>query len=144
MDKEQAKRFGALIRARRHELGLSTYDVGNEIGSTNSTIMRIEQGAFAAPRPDKLARIAEVLDLSLADVFAGAGYVVPDQLPSFRTYLVTRYRNLSETSVDELVALFDSFNGAHSVDHLAAANEDRDDPNFASTLTALRPGGALA
>jgi transcriptional regulator with XRE-family HTH domain len=144
MDKEQAKRFGALIRARRHELGLSTYDVGNEIGSTNSTIIRIEQGAFAAPRPDKLARIAEVLHLSLADVFAEAGYVVPDELPSFRTYLVTRYRDLPETAVDELVAHFDSLNAAPNIDQRAVTHEDQGDFDVAPTLTALRPGGALA
>ena len=105
VDKEEAQRFGALIRRRRQDLGLSTHDLGRLIGTGNSTIMRIEQGAFAATRPDKLARIAEALHLSLADVYARAGYVVPDELPSFREYLAARYRELPEAAAGELARL---------------------------------------
>jgi transcriptional regulator with XRE-family HTH domain len=115
MDKDEARRFGEFIRRRRQELGLSTYDLGTLIGTRNSTIMRIEQGAFAAPRPDKLARIADALHLSLADVYAGAGYVVPDELPTFHAYLPTRYRDLPQTAIDELSKLFDDLVQQHGL-----------------------------
>lgn len=115
MDKDEAKRFGEFIRRRRQELGLSTYDLGTLIGTRNSTIMRIEQGAFAAPRPDKLARIADALHLSLADVYSGAGYVVPNELPTFHAYLPTRYRDLPQTAIDELGKLFDDLVQQHGL-----------------------------
>jgi len=113
VDTEQAQRFGALIRRRRQELGLSTHDLGRLIGTRNSTIMRIEQGAFAAPRPDKLAHIAEALRLSLADVYAHAGYVVPNELPNFHAYLPAKYRYLPQEAILQLSTLFDALVTKH-------------------------------
>lgn len=72
----------------------------------DATIVRIEQGAFAAPRPDKLSRIAEALGLSLADVFALADYAVPDDLPSFQPYLRSKYRDMPPEAVDDLEKAF--------------------------------------
>jgi len=119
VDKEEAQRFGALIRRRRQDLGLSTHDLGRLIGTGNSTIMRIEQGAFAAPRPDKLAHIAQALRLSLADVYAHAGYAVPDELPSFHAYLPARYRDLPEEALRQLRALFDALVTKYGIDDVA-------------------------
>ena len=116
MDKDQAKSFGELIRRRRQELGLSTHDLGKLVGTRNSTIMRIEQGAFAAPRPDKLARIADALHLNLADVYAKAGYLVPTELPGFHAYLPARYRELPQDAVDELTHLFEDLVTRHKLD----------------------------
>ena len=131
MDKDEARRFGEFIRRRRQELGLSTYDLGMLIGTRNSTIMRIEQGAFAAPRPDKLARIADALHLSLADVYAGAGYVVPDELPTFHAYLPTRYRDLPQTAIDELSKLFDDLVQQHGLGTTVLAEvSDEIDPRI--------------
>src|SRR4051794_28209122 len=70
----QAKELGQQLRTRREELGLSLRQLEKLTDVDNGTIARIEQGAFAAPAPDKLARITEALDLSLADVFALAEY----------------------------------------------------------------------
>ncbi len=73
----------------------------------DATIVRIEQGAFAAPRPDKLSRIAEALGLSLADVFALAEYAVPGDLPSFQPYLRSKYRDMPTEAVDDLNKAFE-------------------------------------
>ena len=67
---------------------------------------RFESGEFAAPRPDKLARFAGLLNLSLADVFAKAGYVVADDLPTFVPYLNTKYPDLPQAASTELSQLF--------------------------------------
>lgn len=72
----------------------------------DATIVRIEQGAFAAPRPDKLSRIAGVLGFSLADVFALADYAVPDDLPSFQPYLRSKYRDMPTDAIDDLEKAF--------------------------------------
>jgi transcriptional regulator with XRE-family HTH domain len=73
----------------------------------DATVVRLEQGLFAAPRPDKLSRIAEALGMSLADVFAFAEYVVPGDLPSFHPYLLSKYPDMPQGAVDELLREFD-------------------------------------
>jgi phage terminase Nu1 subunit (DNA packaging protein) len=64
--------------------------------------MRLERGCYVAPAADKLARIAEVLRLELADVFALAEYVIPSSLPELPHYLRARYPKLTEQAIDEL------------------------------------------
>jgi transcriptional regulator with XRE-family HTH domain len=113
MNHEQAKELGGMLRQRRQELRLSTHQLGAQVGVRQSTITRVEQGRFASPRPAKLASIARVLGLSLADVYARAGYLVPDELPSFEPYLSAKYRNLPETAIAELVRLFDELAAEH-------------------------------
>lgn len=115
MDKDQAVRFGKWLRERRQAVGMSTHELGERIGARNSTIIRIEHGVFAAPSPDKLARIAEVLGISLADMYGHAGYAVPDDLPDFDAYLPARYRDLPETAVAELVELFETLMQRHGL-----------------------------
>src|SRR4029077_20566389 len=74
MTQERAQRLGSFLRARRLELGLSARHVGRGVNFRDSTIMRLERGCYVAPAADKLARIAEVLRLELADVFVLAEY----------------------------------------------------------------------
>ena len=104
MDKEHAKTLGDLLRSRREALGLSTRELGKATGMDGVTIVRFEQGAFAAPRPDKLARVAAALGLTLADVYAMADYAVPADLPSFQPYLRTKYRQLPAAEVAKIEA----------------------------------------
>jgi transcriptional regulator with XRE-family HTH domain len=116
MNPKQAKALGQKLRTRRDELGLSVRDLEKTTGIDNGTIVRIEQGAFSAPAPDKLSRIAEALKLSLADVFALADYAVPGDLPSFPGYLRTKYRDLPATAVEELERSFKRITKRHGFD----------------------------
>lgn len=95
MNEKRARALGGLLRAKRKELGYSTYDLADAAGVNSSTVVRIELGRFAAPSPDKLAKFADALGLSLAEVYAKAGYVVPSDLPDFETYLQTKYPSLT-------------------------------------------------
>jgi transcriptional regulator with XRE-family HTH domain len=106
MDQEQAKELGRRLREQRERLGLSTRELAERASTTHTTIARFEQGAFDAPAPDKLSRIAAALDLSLADVFALAEYSVPSDLPSFSPYLRSKYRGLPTPAVEELERAF--------------------------------------
>jgi transcriptional regulator with XRE-family HTH domain len=116
MDREQSRRLGTWLRQRRHEVGLSTIQLAKRVNTTDATITRIEQGAFAAPDPHKLSRIAEALDLSLADVYAMAGYAVPDDLPSFQPYLRRKYRGLPPKAVAELERYFGELAARYGID----------------------------
>jgi transcriptional regulator with XRE-family HTH domain len=104
MNNEQAQRLGSILKARRDELGLSTYAVADAVGVEQSTIVRFEKGAFLAPRPDKLARLAEALGLVGADLFAMAGYTTPGDLPSLGSYLRIKYCDLPEEDLDNIEA----------------------------------------
>ena len=116
MDQEQAKRLGEWLRERRQEAGLSTIQLAKAVGTTDGTITRIEQGAFAAPDPHKLSRIGEVLGLSLADVYAMADYAVPGDLPSFQPYLRRKYRDLPPQAIEDLDKAFASIVKRHGYD----------------------------
>ena len=94
--------LGELLRQKREALGYSKKRLATAAGVPDSTVVRLEQGLFAAPRPDKLARFAQLLGLRLADLYAKAGYVVPDELPSFASYLPVRYPDLPEEALAEL------------------------------------------
>src|SRR5581483_1137064 len=102
MDQDQARELGQRLRERREQLGLSTRELADRADTTHTTVVRLEQGAYDAPAPDKLSRIAEALGLSLADVFSLADYSVPTDLPSFRPYLRTKYRDRPAPRVEEL------------------------------------------
>lgn len=106
MESGQVKRLGQTLRARREKLGLSQRQLAAQAGVNDATIVRIEHGEFNAPAPDKLSRIAEALDLPLADVFALADYVVPSQLPSFQPYLRSRYQDLPKDAIEDLDQAF--------------------------------------
>jgi transcriptional regulator with XRE-family HTH domain len=128
MNPEQAKELGRQLRARRDDLGLSLRDLEKLAGVDNGTIVRIEQGAFAAPAPDKLSRIAEALKLSLADVFALADYAVPDDLPTFAPYLRTKYRDLPAPAVAELERSFKRIAKRHGIDPTGPAPGEDEQP----------------
>ena len=115
MNRERSKALGSILRGKRQSLGYSTYQLAEAAGVQQSTVVRIERGEFASPRPDKLARFAELLELSLADVFAAAGYLVPGELPHFDAYLVAKYPRLPVTAVAELRRRFDEVLAHHDL-----------------------------
>ncbi len=103
MDRTQAERLGRRLRDCREERDVSVRALAEQCGFDNGTLVRIEQGKFAAPSPDKLARLADALNLPLADVFADAGYVAPSQLPGLGPYLRARYA-LPDSAIAEITA----------------------------------------
>lgn len=133
MNPKQAKDLGRRLRARREELELSLRDLERVADVDNGTLARIEQGAFAAPRPDKLARIAEALGLNLADVFALADYSVPSELPSFSPYLRTKYRDLPAPAVEELERSFARIAKRHGFNPAGPAPGEDEQPETKST-----------
>lgn len=52
-----------IIKARRQELGLTVRDVAKRVGAGPSTVSRWESGHIANMRRDKIAKLANVLDL---------------------------------------------------------------------------------
>lgn len=104
MNPEQSAKLGQFLKARRTELGLSTYRVAELADMDQATVVRLEAGTISAPRPDKLSRIAKALDLSAADIFALADYTVPRDLPTLKPYLRVKYQDLSTEDVEKIEA----------------------------------------
>jgi ribosome-binding protein aMBF1 (putative translation factor) len=69
MNPQQAKRLGRHLRATREALGISARELARRIDLSDSTVVRIEQGLFLEPNPEKLQRIAEALDDRQAQVY---------------------------------------------------------------------------
>ena len=116
MKNPQSEALGAMLKGRRLELGYSISQLARAAGVPPSTVKRFEGGEFAAPRPDKLARFAGLLNLNLADVFAKAGYVVAHDLPAFEPYLNTKYPDLPQSASNELSELFVSLAERHGIE----------------------------
>jgi transcriptional regulator with XRE-family HTH domain len=102
VSQDRARHLGQYLRARREKLGLSARGLARAVGVRDSTIHRLEAGAYGAPAADKLARIAEHLKLDLGDVFALAEYIVPSSLPALPHYLRLRYPALTPHAIKAL------------------------------------------
>lgn len=104
MNPDQSRQLGHFLKARRQACGLSTHKLAAAAGMNQATVVRFEAGSIGAPRPDKLARIADVLGVSGADIFALAGYTAPTDLPALRPYLAAKYPGLLPEDVDRIEA----------------------------------------
>ena len=125
---EQAARLGQLIRSRREQAGMTIRDLADDAEMNFATVSRIEQGKFATPGHDKLARIAQALGLNTADVFALADYTLPADLPSFQPYLRTKYQDIPDGAVDELNRAFQRITKKHGYTPEGPPNGENETP----------------
>lgn len=126
MNPDRAKALGSFLKDHRSALGLSTRALAARCNVDMATIVRLENGLFADPRPETLRAVADGLGISTSEVLILAGYVRPGDLPSFVLYLRARYPELPEAAVGELERLFESVTKRHGLE-----------------LAAQEPGGSL-
>lgn len=115
MDKHQAEEFGNYLAQARVAKGLSGRQLAENLDMHHGTLARIEKGDFAAPAPDKLAAIAEALDLTVADVFARAGYASTKDLPSVTPYMRTKFKGLPEDAAAQIEKYARSIAAQHGI-----------------------------
>jgi len=139
MDQDHAKRLGALIRQYRAAAGLSLRQLEELTDIDDSLLTRMEQGAILTPAPDKLSRIAEALNLPLADMYAIAGYDSPSELPTLKPYLRTKYRRLPAEAGDQLEAYAERLAKKHGVDLSGPAPGEDETPE--PTVRTKKKGG---
>ena len=126
MDREQAKKLGEYLKQARTTKGLSLRKLEEMTGIHHVTLGRFEAGSFAAPQPDKLASIAEALELPLADVFTHAEYAVPADLPSFTPYMRSKYTDLPDEAVEKIERYAQRLARKHGV-HLDGPTNGQDE-----------------
>ena len=102
MTPQQARRFGRYLRLARVQLGISARELARRAGVADSTIVRIEQGAFAEPDPMTLESIAGALGLDRVEMYRLVDYEPPIELLSLDEFLTVRYPTLPATARGEI------------------------------------------
>jgi transcriptional regulator with XRE-family HTH domain len=86
MTPAQAMKLGELIAKARAKKGLSTRALAAELGVAIGWITELENGRFLDPAPDRLARLAAVLDIEPARIDRLAKGAITEGLPAPRVY----------------------------------------------------------
>jgi transcriptional regulator with XRE-family HTH domain len=100
------KPLGEFVRDRRESRGMSLSDASLASGLHHSYWSYLEAGKYKNPRPAHLQLVAEVLEVSVEDLYGMAGYEIPKRLPSFRPYLRAKY-DLPPEAISDLERYFD-------------------------------------
>lgn len=104
----ESTNLGEYIKSARIEHGWSLRQLASEAEVDYSWLSKVERGIYGAPDPRYLDRLAEVLKLATADLFAMAGYESRG-LPQFAPYLRAKY-DLPDDAIDQLEAEFQRIN----------------------------------
>jgi transcriptional regulator with XRE-family HTH domain len=99
--REEIVKLGRILREARRKAGLSARELADRVGVHPSTVTLIERAEVEEPRPAKLTRLAEALDLDAADLLTLAGYESASKLPGFGIYLRTTTA-LPDRAIEEL------------------------------------------
>ena len=91
MTPDQATALGTTIRRRRQHRRLSTRALAVVASVDMATVVRIENGQFLTPAPEKLRRLAEALAVSPTELLTQAGYVSASDLPPKAVEQAERY-----------------------------------------------------
>jgi transcriptional regulator with XRE-family HTH domain len=98
MTRTQAKQVGSLVARARLDKGLSLRELELQLGIPRSTLGALEHGRALHVAPDRLLRLAEVLDIEPAQLGHTARRTVADSLPEARTYFRAKYGLSAEQS----------------------------------------------
>jgi transcriptional regulator with XRE-family HTH domain len=101
-----AETLGEYVRAKREAVGISQRQLAAEAGVSFSNISRLESGFHAAPGPELLKNIADVLDVDLAELLSYRGINISEAKGSLNDYLRRDYQ-LPEEGIEEARAAID-------------------------------------
>lgn len=87
MTSDKSKELGAFVKKHREAQGLSLNALARVSKLDPAYLHRLEQGRYELPGPDKLIRLARALEVAAEDLYAMAGYVMPEGLPNLAPYL---------------------------------------------------------
>jgi len=105
MPPDRATKIGEFIRQNREQKGLSINGAARAAHFDPSTWLRVERGEFMLS-PPKLQEVARALGVAVEDLYALAGYTMPEGLPDFGPYLRAKY-DLPDKALEQLQEYFD-------------------------------------
>ncbi|MEU2869789.1 helix-turn-helix transcriptional regulator [Streptomyces olivoreticuli] len=133
-DKELAptENLGNFIRQAREGLDIPLIRLAADLRMHQSYLSRLERGDFKQPSPEVLQRLAIALKVRHEDLFALAGYLAPDLLPSFMPYMRAKYA-MSEQAAEQINAYFTVFRHRYGIEERAdrarACDKSLEDPD---------------
>lgn len=98
--------LGDFVRSRRSSMDMSLAGAAALSDLDPSYWNKLENGHYRHPAPQHLHTIARVLEVPVEDLYALAGYAIPQRLPSFQPYLRAKY-NLPPQAIAELERYFE-------------------------------------
>ncbi|HWY18462.1 MAG TPA: helix-turn-helix transcriptional regulator [Solirubrobacteraceae bacterium] len=101
MNDAQAVRLGRLLAQARRNKSLSLRAVAELAGVAHLWLMRVEHGLFNQPAPERIMRVAEVLDIDPERIDRITKGHVSNNLPGVRTYFRAKY-DLSQEEIDQI------------------------------------------
>lgn len=110
MSRRDPTRLASYIRRHREAAGLSIRGLARASGMQPSTVLRLERGEVETPDPDKLERLAGVLEIDPEELFAR--YPAPEGLPEMTPYLRAKF-GMSKEAVAEAEAFFAELDKRH-------------------------------
>lgn len=102
MTESQALRLGRVVAARRASVGLSVRELAHRLGVARGWVSGLENGRFLDPGAEKLAQLAEVLDIDPAEIDRIVQGAMTYGLPQPRAYFRAKYA-LSREEADQVV-----------------------------------------
>lgn len=91
MTQSQAKALGQLIARARNRHNLSVRALAALVGVSSTWIGEVETAKYLDVSPDRLARLAHVLDIEPSRIDRLTEGSVADSLPELRTYFRAKY-----------------------------------------------------
>ena len=101
------------LRTARERADISQRQLAARVGIHHSYLARLESGENDSPAAEVLQTIADVLEISSADLMAFIGVKPPEGLPELAPYLRAKYR-MDEAAIREMA------------DHMQRLGENKD------------------
>lgn len=98
MTPAQARQLGTLMARARRAKRLSLRELEGQLGIPRTWLSHLEQGDSLSVPPDRLARLAEALDIEPARIDRITKGTVAQSLPAVRTYFRAKYGLTPEQS----------------------------------------------
>ena len=83
--------LGRFVRERRQAAGLSQRQLAAAANVSTANISRMESGFHPTPTLELLKRVAEVLDIDMAELLSYRGIPMPDASAGLKVYLRRQY-----------------------------------------------------
>jgi len=107
--------LGSLLQSKRQAAGLTLTQLALQLGVSRPYLSRLEHGEYRHPSPRVLTHLAKGLDISLEDLYALTGYLLPKDLPEFGPYLRAKHPDWPERVLQELDTFYGYLKHKHSL-----------------------------
>ncbi|RNI23078.1 helix-turn-helix domain-containing protein [Flexivirga caeni] len=99
---QRNKKLANLVSEARTEKRLSYGQLAALTSISKGTLFKIEDGSTVQPDQSSLQRLAQALDLPLADLYLAAGYEQSGDLPTLTMYFRSKYPKMPDTALQQI------------------------------------------